>query len=202
MEVFKDLNTVELFIAFFIPGFVIVKIWEYFVPAESSDWGKRLPEVISYSSMYYAVTIWPYFLLLARYAGLAPYYVYLDIFLLPIAAGMVIVKLRGLPMRTNRGIQATPWDQFFQRVSSDPSLREGVLVDVRLKDSTQLLGYFGQKSFASTFPKPAQIYLQQLYEFDKNGAARPIVPDTGALIDCENAASISFRKWQAAQPNN
>jgi hypothetical protein len=191
MELFNDKNAVQLFIAFFVPGFIIIKIWEYFVPSEVSDWASRLPEVVAYSSLYYAFTIWPYFILPQRYSNA---YAYVDVFLLPIVAAIFIALVRGAPLKSNRGPQNMPWDQFFQRVSCDPALKGGLLVTVQLKDGQQpIVGYFGAKSYASMFPRSPQLYLQRLYKSAADGSIVPVEPTTSALIDCSEVQYLSFR---------
>ena len=37
MEMFKDTSSVQLFIAFFVPSFIIISVWEFLVLSERSD---------------------------------------------------------------------------------------------------------------------------------------------------------------------
>ena len=48
-----------LFLVFFTPGFVSLKVWDMHIPSERRDFSKSLLEVIGYSTMNLAVFIWP-----------------------------------------------------------------------------------------------------------------------------------------------
>lgn len=178
MELFKDVSAVPLFIAFFVPGFLMIKVWEWYVPSQAWEWDKRIPEAVAYSALYYGFTLWPYFLLHGPYAN---GYVYVDVFVLPIAAALVVTRVRGIALTGRRGIQPTPWDQLFYRINCDRVLSNGVKLALVTKSGVRLCGYFGKKSYASTFPSPGQIYLQRLTDPDSD---RPLEPATGALINC------------------
>ena len=187
MELFKDLSGIELFIAFFVPGFIIVSVWEYFVPSERSDWQSRIPQVVGYSSLYYAFALGPYFVIPSPYKLS---YLYGAVFLLPILVGVAIALIGGAAITAKRGAQETPWDQLFGRVASDSAFKNGVYVQVQLKDSTAVTGYFGAKSHASAFPNSHELYLQRVFEPDVSGNLVPASPETGALVDCSEISVL------------
>ena len=57
MDIFQ-VNYISLFIIFFIPGFISVKVWGFIVPTKIRNMNEDLFEVISYSCINFALTSW------------------------------------------------------------------------------------------------------------------------------------------------
>ncbi len=51
-----------LFLAFFVPGFISMRVYGLFIAANTPDFTKQLPEAIAYSAIHYAVTGWLIFI--------------------------------------------------------------------------------------------------------------------------------------------
>lgn len=188
---FKDATSLQLFIAFFVPGFIFITIWQYFVPSGPSNWQERIPQAVGFSCVYYAVAIAPtFFLSNAQVAA----YQYLMVFVIPVIVGLAYVRIRGANFHASQGIQMTPWDQFFSRVAAG-EFKDGIMVHVRFKDETEIIGYFGGISYASTFPNGRELYLQRLYDFDHQGGLVKIEPAIGALVECADASFVRIARY-------
>lgn len=84
----------------------------------------------------------------------------------------------------------TAWDFFFDR-------REPVFVLVQLKNGSMLGGYYGFRSYATSFPTEGDIYLETVYEVDKAGTFKePIGDSHGAIIRKDQYELIEFFKPQ------
>jgi hypothetical protein len=85
-----------------------------------------------------------------------------------------------LAWRRNRGWAGkysdtpTAWDHMFRTESN-------VFVRARLKDGRWAGGWFGVRSFASTFPEPESIFLERAYAMSDDGAFVAVQPGSAGL---------------------
>lgn len=78
------------------------------------------------------------------------------------------------------------WDVAFEGAS------EG-FVRVRMKDGRWFAGYFGQRSYASSFPDPRSLFVEVGYLVDVDGViGGPIEGSAGAVIECADAVLIEL----------
>jgi len=78
------------------------------------------------------------------------------------------------------------WDVAFEGAS------EG-FVRVRMKDGKWFAGYFGQNSYASSFPDPRSLFVEIGYSVDVDGTiGDPIEGSAGAVIECTDAVLIEL----------
>lgn len=188
-----DIWSVEklpLFLVFVVPGFVSLKVWELLVPGERRGIDNSLMEIVAYSALNFAVLSW---LILPLLNGLLrEELVYLaipTIFIFFPALWPILWKW----LRMQRWVCrfavhpfVRPWDFVFSR-------GERAWVIVHLKDGTAIGGRFDANSFASSWPAPEQLYLEELWELDASRAFTKKVPRSrGALILGADIRAIEF----------
>lgn len=62
-----------------------------------------------------------------------------------------------------------------------------------MKDGTRFAGYFGENSYASSFPDPKSLYLELSYGIDEHGTITGVTEGSrGAVIDCTDAVLIEI----------
>ena len=66
----------------------------------------------------------------------------------------------------------TAWDWFF-------SQRPKSLLLVYMKNGTEVIGYFGENSYATSFPNDGSIYLERVYTKDDNDNLKLIENSNG-----------------------
>ena len=104
----------------------------------------------------------------------------------PVLTGMLFAWLRQTEFLSKLGfIHPIPksWDYFFGQ-------RRPCLVQITLKTGGMIGGYFGTKSFASSFPNDEDIYLETVCRIDpESGQTQGFVPDSGGMLirrdDCD-----------------
>ena len=80
----------------------------------------------------------------------------------------------------------TAWDYFFNQ-------RETCFILFHLKDGSKIAGYFGKDSFACAFPKHGDIYVELVYQLDKDGKfGGPIKDSKGLLITKEEYSFVEI----------
>ena len=106
-----EANKLLLFIAFVIPGFVSLKMYGLLFPSPIRDSDKQLIDAIAYSSVNYALLLWPIYEIETHQiresypTAYILFYVFV-LFVAPIAWAYVTKKLRST--------------EFFQRVNATP----------------------------------------------------------------------------------
>ena len=53
-----EADKLVLFLIFFIPGFVSIKVYDLLIPGEQRDFSKSILEVIGYSALNYGALSW------------------------------------------------------------------------------------------------------------------------------------------------
>ena len=181
-----------LFLVFFVPGFVSLKIWQLMIPSERLRIADQALEIVSFGCLNFAVLFWlvgigiretsPPWIRYLSFSGV------LLVFpaLWPVILGAILKSnlLRG------RIVHPTPrsWDYFFNR-------GELCYVLVHLRGGKLIAGFYGPDSFASSFPNPKDIYLEQVWKVNKNGEFLHAIEDTaGVLISHEYIDYMEFFK--------
>lgn len=61
-----------------------------------------------------------------------------------------------------------------------------------MKDGSEVIGYFGEKSYATSFPNDGSIYLEKVYSKDEHGNLKLVENSNGILIAKDHHMSIEF----------
>jgi hypothetical protein len=88
-----------------------------------------------------------------------------------------------------RRVDPTPtaWDVAFQ------DLPAGCYVRVRTRDGDWFAGWFGSESYASSWPDPRSLFVEQSFHIDQDGVIGDLVEGTaGAVINCEDALLVEL----------
>lgn len=186
-------DKLALFIAFVVPGFISLKTYELLFPSARKHSAQQLIDAIAYSSINYALLLWPIYeveahRVRASYPGA---YVIFCVFVLLIAPALW-VWLYGL-LRTTKRFQAIlphptgkPWDYVF-------SQRRRFWIIVSLKDGSRIGGLYDSRSFASSAPAPEQLYLQETWEMNADGGfGRPRVDSAGIMILASDIVTVEL----------
>lgn len=189
-----DANKLSLFIQFVVPGFISLKWYQLAFPGASRPAGDQLIDAIAYSCINYAIWYIPMYHAqeTVKSSGwslcLVIFYI-LVIFISPI----LLVEL-WKRIRQSRAFQknaphptSKPWDFVF-------SQRKMYWMKVTLKDGTVIGGRFGEKSFASSAPADEQIYMEETWILDKEGAfVRCKNKSAGVVIVSKEISHIELR---------
>ena len=79
----------------------------------------------------------------------------------------------------------TAWDWYF-------SQRPNSILLIKMKDDTEIIGYFGEKSYATSYPNDGSIYIEKVYTKDENGALKIVDNSNGILIAKDQYTTIEF----------
>ncbi|NOH86018.1 hypothetical protein F0249_19775 [Vibrio sp. 03-59-1] len=193
-----EVDKLQLFIMFVIPGFISIKTYELLYPSQLRDSSKQIIDAVTYSCINYAVLYW-FIVDIESATGSSSLksahpnlYIFFYIFVLLIFP--VILAFLWKHLRESETFKANlhhptqkPWDYFF-------SQNQCYWVKVVLNDGTIVAGYFGPRSFASSAPAEEQIYLEQVWKLSDDGAFERAVNNTaGVIILTDEISHIEFR---------
>jgi len=160
-----------------------MQVYRLLMPARQLDWPNAALSGLFYSSINYAFCL-PLLSLITFLYTLKghPYlFVLIGFFILliaPIIWPYLFSKfLRSKKLMKNLQIPfPSAWDFFFDK-------RVLCFVLVHLKNGRMLGGYYGQNSYATSFPSDGDIYIETIYTVDEKGKfGQPIPFSNGALI--------------------
>lgn len=177
-----DANKLLLFIAFVIPGFVSLKTYELFFPAAPKESDKLLIDAVAYSSINYALLLWPiYEIETHKVRDSSPtayilFYVFV-LFIAPVSWACLMKRLRSTQFfqKSMPHPTAKPWDYVFAQ-------RKPYWVIVTLKDGKQFAGRYDSTSFASSSPAPEQLYLEEAWVLNADGGFERSRTETAGII--------------------
>lgn len=172
----------NIFLLLALPGFISLKAYGLIHPVEDKSFKDSLLEAIAFGLMN-AIVLGPvanavnslgtqgwlwlmaYLWLLVSLIGFPIVWAFLLNWLLTKIASKNWILSR----------HKTAWDHYF-------SEREPSWVNIHLKDGTQILGWFGEKSHASSFPSSGHLYVEKVWSEDENGDPLSIPGSRGMIF--------------------
>ena len=189
-----EIDKLILFLAFVIPGFISIKAYQLIFPGTERATSDQLIDAIAYSSINYAILLLP--ILVVEGSSLKTSYSFLYymfygfvLFFAPIIWVIIWKYLRTSDFfqRNAPHPTAKPWDYVF-------SQRKPYWVKVTLKDGNIIAGRYADKSFASSAPAEEQIYLEETWIINANGAFERKKNNTaGTIILSSEISHIELR---------
>lgn len=184
-----EIDKLAIFIAFVIPGFISIKAYQLVFPGTERATTDQLIDAVSYSSINYALLIFPIIAVesgeLKESCGFLYYLFYIFVlFMAPIVWVLLWKYLRTSDFfqRNAPHPMAKPWDYVFAQ-------RKPYWVKVTLKDGTVIAGRYADKSFASSAPAQEQIYLEETWILNSNGGFERAKNNSAGVIILSNEIS-------------
>lgn len=184
-----------LFLAFFMPGFISIKVYELIVATKRHDFSNSVLEAIGYSVLNFTVLSWLIILISSPdFNKNRPilYFICIIIifFIFPTIWPLLFIKASKLRIFKKYILRPVnmPWDDVFSK-------REAYWVIIHMKDGRKIGGKYGTLSGASAFPNQRQIYLETLWKIDDNNAfIKKIERSKGAIFFEDEISIIEFFK--------
>lgn len=190
-----QMDRLLLFVIFFVPGFISMKVYSLLVASEKTNFSQALSEAIGFSAINFASLSWLIIIINKGTFFKTNFFLYLlinifIIFIAPILWTIFYVNIAKSKYLKKYIISPikNPWDFFFEQ-------KKSFWVIVNLKNGEKIAGVYSQNSFASAFPHKEQIYLEEFWSLDeKENFKRKKNSTCGILILGEEIKSIEFYK--------
>lgn len=177
-----ETDKLVLFIAFVIPGFISIKVYELLFPTNTSDSTKQVIDAIAYSCINYAILLFP--ILAVEKSGISDscptWYGLFYTFVLLIFPVLLAFFWRWI--RSRESFQknvphptAKPWDYVFSR-------RQWFWIIATLKNGEKIAGKYASNSFTSSYPAKEQIYLEEAWVLNDDGGFERSRNNTAGII--------------------
>jgi len=192
-----NLQVLPIFLFLVAPGVVATTVYSYIIPSERRKLADYLVEVVTFSMLYLALFFWLVALLYNAYLQsnifLLILLTLLTAFILPAFLGWFasyLLQTHWLRRFAKFSVHPMPtaWDYIFSR-------GKPYWIIFHLKTGERVGGYYGGKSFASSYPDTQEIYIEELWRLDGNGILDEEVTSTeGGFIKVEDCKFIEFLK--------
>jgi len=200
-----SVTAIVVIVAFLMPGFISNRFLAFAYPnAEPSD-TRIILSAVAFSCLNYALLSWLLILFwlnrwyenFGRLAALA----FFVLFVAPVLLAWLFVEIVesgwGRAWRNKLGL-AHPlpkaWDYFFSR-------GRPCWVVATLKTGRTIAGYYGNNSFASSFPAEEDLYLEKLCTLTPEGLIVDIHPQSaGGIIKFDVIETLEFFDGEPAAP--
>lgn len=200
------LSQVLILVAFFIPGFILVRVKRLSYPSAEESLQGMLLDSLTLSCIVHGLAspIWYW-----CYASGIPtrrpivfgLVVFAILFAIPVLLGLLYsLVAASAGARWLRGFLNIPeplptaWDYYFRN-------RPGCWVRVILKSGQVIAGLFGPSSFASSFPQRQDLFLEKLLSLDEDGMVAGWADySAGALVKMEEIERLEFFEIEGMTP--
>ncbi len=197
MKIAPDLESWTLYLVLLVPGLISMHIYRLLFAAKEIEWKNGLLQGLFYGSLNLVICL-PVLIPIHRdnFLNDHPYWytaiLMIILLVLPVIWPFLYRRLLRWQWLASK-IQLpypTAWDYFFDR-------RTPVFVLVQLKNGNKLGGYYGFKSYTTSFPTEGDIYLETVYHVDKDGKFKEAIHRSdGAIIRKDQYDLIEFFKLQ------
>jgi len=189
----NESNSILLFVLFFLPGFVSLKIWSLFHGRKEVSKHALIYDCIFFSIVNFAI-LSPIAVPFIFYGWYKTYPFLLALFILfyslvvpifwPFLWRFLISKK--CLYRFFQLPYATAWDYFVHQ-------RKSCFMLIHLKDDNMIGGYYGPNSYASTSPDEQSVYLEKVYKIKPDGTfGEEIKGSFGLVISKEDYKYIEI----------
>lgn len=192
MDNFLESDSIQIFILLVVPGLISMHVWRLLIATPQVEWASAALEAAFYGALNFALTL-PLIILIHQdgfpqrhpyiYAGLG----LVVLFVAPIVWPLLLKLLLNTPVM--RGLQLpypTAWDFFFEQ-------RLPVFVLITLQNGRMIGGLFGPESYAASYPRDGDIYLECMYHVNSNGVfGQPVAGSRGVLVRKEEYSHIEL----------
>jgi hypothetical protein len=193
-----------LFVAFVIPGFLMLKTSAVLGLQAQGDSTKQIVDAVAYSCINYALLAWPIFAVESSDWKTTKPLLYGAFYATAILVTPVAWALLWRHFRTTQAVQKAlphpaekPWDFVFRQ-------RQAYWMLITFKDGKQVAGRYDSRSFASAAPSPEQLFLQEAWVVSEDGGfERPRTDSAGILVLGSEVRTVElFNIHQGGQGGN
>ncbi|WP_445360235.1 DUF6338 family protein [Microbulbifer sp. EKSA005] len=192
MNIWED-DKILIFIAFVIPGFISIKVYELLYPSEMKDSSKQLVDAVTYSCINYSILLFPILLVesndfSANHPNLYKLFYVFVLLIFPVLLVFLWKMIRNVELFQKNAPHpiSKPWDFVFSK-------RSRYWVIVTLKSGEKIAGKYAENSFTSSTPAKEQIYLEEAWVLNKNGGFKRSRNNTsGILVISDEISTIEF----------
>lgn len=192
MEKLLTNDATQLFMLAVFPGLISMHIYRLCLPARAIEWKTAILEGMFYSAVNSTLCL-PiiYHIYKPAFQANHPVWFFVGVLFVllvgPIMWPFVLTKV--LKSRLMKKLQLpypTSWDYFFDQ-------REPAYVLVHLSNGELIGGFYGEDSYAASFPNQGDLYLETVIKVDESGKFISVIEGSkGMLVEKQNYEYLEF----------
>ncbi len=189
-------DVLSVFLFYIAPGVVATRVYTFFNRSQQRNYGDLVVEFITFSMFYLTLFFWLIALVnspdIHSNSLLYNILIFITVFVVPSLLGYIssiLLKANWFRKILKTAYHPTPsgWDYAF----GDKKVSYWILFN--LKTGERIGGLYRGKSFASSYPLPQDIYIEELWKLDDQGRFVGKVDKTaGCFIKVEDCRFIQF----------
>ncbi len=195
MEIAPSLDKFVLFIILVLPGLISMHIYRLFIPAKDIDWKNSIFEALFYSSINFGLLLPLIIPIHKKGFSTSHPFIYIMGMVVIIFVGPIIWPYIWTKLLKSKFLKArfqlpfpTAWDFFFSK-------RKSAFVLIHLTNGNKIGGYYGPNSYATSYPREGDIFIEKSIRVDQNGRFLEVISDScGFLIRKNEYELIEFFK--------
>lgn len=192
MDIWED-NKLPLFIAFVIPGFISLKVYEAFSLQPQRDSSQQLINAIAYSCVNYGLLLFPILRVEESSLQVSRPTLYSLFWMMVVLVAPILWPSVMWLLRKHSFMQrllphpiGKPWDYVFKK-------RQRYWAIITLKDGRRIGGRYDSKSFVSSAPHAEQVFLEEAWVLNADGGfERPRDGTAGIIVLGSEIVTVEF----------
>jgi hypothetical protein len=188
-----SVSNVIYFMAFVVPGFISMQVYSQIRPQRRRDLKDSVLEAITFGAINFVLLFfvirWVVDPTNFQQQPFVVWLVALGIFLvLPSLTPWLLVGVQTALEKSNLFLAPAPtaWDHYFNQ-------RRSCWIIVHFSEVRRIGGRFSTRSFASSYPDPGHLYIEELWELDeKGGFVRKQPQSCGILLKPTDYQLVEF----------
>ena len=195
----SNIEVWQIFIGCFMPGFIAIKVYGLYRAIDARDFSKKWYDAVGFGVVFftlYQVLGKPLvgFIMSCLSYDVVSWGVQCIFFVLLPALSAYIMANQWYRFREKKSNmlmpQETAWDYVFSK-------GECYYVTIHLKDGNVIHGKYAGKSFSSSYPQVAQIYLEKQILLDEDNNPGVVNSSAGIWISENDVSWIDFRVYNS-----
>lgn len=179
MDSVINFNAVVLFVVLVVPGFISMRVYSLIRPGDQNSLKDSIFEALAYGTLNFGVMYWAILLFFEAQNWIVQSVLAAAVLAVgPIIWPFALDRVLEFAARKNwiHYRYKTAWDDFFSR-------RKACWIIVHLPDGQRVGGIFGNSSYATLYPTPGHLFIEELWEIDQTtGAFSGTAPVSQGLI--------------------
>lgn len=192
-----EIDKIYIFIAFAIPGFISLKVYELINPSNAKESSYQIIDAVTYSCINYSLLLLPIAVIESNNIKKTSPFWYITFYMVVLFIAPILWALAWQWLRKREIFQKNaphptrkPWDWVFAQ-------RKSYWVKITLKDGTKLAGPYADKSFASSSPAEEQIYLEESWLLNEEGGlARSKKGSSGVIVMSSEISYLELMDYE------
>ena len=188
LQFISNPETLIIFALFIVPGYIFYKIFNLTIPSERYLAKDNFTEIIAYSLLNNTPILF-----IDKNSDYYQICLFFILIILPIIMVFFISWLskREWFLKEFPHFTKSHWEYAFSEIERSEST---AIITFTMNDGSEIIGFFGENSYATSYPNSGSIYLEKTYDDNDDD-----LQEEGILIEKGSYKSMKIRKLKKGE---